>query len=131
MQLGAEITFTVGTETLFDSTAAQGGVSVVFEDDCTTGYFYALEPGEEMKLLDALHIYNVADVEDRRLPVTVQLFWTVEETAAALIISGQCHALYDFQRQVGFCRNAFPPAQHGQTLKRELTDELVEQYFAA
>jgi len=73
----------------------------------------------------------VADVEDRRLPVTVQLFWTVEETAVALIINGQCHALYDFQRQVGFCRNAFPPAQHGQTLKRELTDELVEQYFAA
>ena len=131
MQLGAEVKFTVGTETLFDSTAAKGSVSVVFEDDGTTGYLYAVEPGDEMRLLDALHIYNVADVEDRQLPVTAQLFWTVEETAVALLINGYCHALYDFQRQAGFCRNAFPPAQHGQLLKRELTDELVEQYFSA
>ena len=64
MQLGAEITFTVGTETLFDSTAAQGGVSVVFEDDCTTGYFYALEPGEEMKLLDALQASKTKDARE-------------------------------------------------------------------
>jgi hypothetical protein len=131
MQLGAEVKFTVGTGTLFDSTAAKGSVSVVFEDDGTTGYLYAMEPSDEMRLLDALHIYNVADVEDRQLPVTAQLFWTVEETAVALLINGYCHALYDFQRQAGFCRNAFPPAQHGQLLKRELTDELLEQYFAA
>ncbi len=131
MQLGAEVKFTVGTETLFDSTAAKGSVSVVFEDDGTTGYLYAVEPGDEMRLLDALHVYNVADVEDRQLPVTAQLFWTVEETAAALVINGYCHALYDFQRQAGFCRNAFPPAQNGQLLKRELTDERVEEYFAA
>lgn len=132
MQLGNELKYTVGTaDTYLDSTAAGGTVGVMFEDDGTTGYLYALEPGAEMTILDALHIYNVADVADRQLPVTAQLFWTVEETAVALIINGYCHALYDFQRQAGFCRNAFPPAQNGQTLKRELTDELVEQYFAA
>ena len=132
MQLGAEANVTVGTpDTLLDSTAAAGTLGVVFEDDGTTGYFYAVRPGSEHTILDALHVYNVADVEDRQIPVTVQLFWTVTESAAALIINGYCHALYDFQRQAGFCRNAFPPAQNGQLLKRELTDELVEQYFAA
>ncbi|MDQ2794736.1 MAG: DUF2251 domain-containing protein [Bacteroidota bacterium] len=123
--------FTVGTETVFDSTAAKGSVGAVFEDDGTTGYLYAVEPGAEMTILDALHIYNVADVADRQVPVTAQLFWTVAETAVALIINGYCHALYDFQRQAGFCRNAFPPATNGQALQRALTDELVEQYFAA
>jgi hypothetical protein len=131
MQLGAEVKFTVGTETVCDSTAAKGSVSAMFEDDGTTGYLYAVEPGAEMTILDAMHIYNVADVADRQVPVTAQLFWTVEETAVALIINGFCHALYDFQRQAGFCRNAFPPAINSQTFKRELTDELVEQYFAA
>ncbi len=131
MQLGAEIKFTVGTETVLDSTAAKGSVGVVFEDDGDTGYLYAVVPGPETTILDALHVYNVADVADRHIPVKAQLFWTVQETAAALIINGHCHALYDFQRQAGFCRNAFPEALNNQTLKRELTDELVEQYFGA
>jgi hypothetical protein len=48
-----------------------------------------------------------------------------------LLINGDSHALYDFERAAGFCRNAFPAARNGQTVKRELTDELVEQYFAA
>ena len=132
MQLGAEAKIAIGTpDTFIESTSAAGTVGVVFEDDGTTGYLYAVRPGTTLELLDALHIYDVANVLDRQVPVTVQVFWDVAGTAAALLINGQCHALYDFQRQVGFCRNAFPPAQHGQTLKRELTDELVEQYFAA
>ena len=131
MQLGTEVKFKVGTPTLLDSTAAAGNIGVMFEDDGTTGYLYAMRPGAELELLDALHIYNVADVADRRVPVQAQLFWTVEETAAALVINGHCHALYDFQRQAGFCRNAFPPARQPQAQRRELTDELVEQYFAA
>ncbi|TGE20293.1 DUF2251 domain-containing protein [Hymenobacter aquaticus] len=103
----------------------------MFEDDGETGYLYALRNGAELEILDALHIYNVADVQDRETPVTVQVFWDVAQTTAALIIAGYCHALYDFQRQMGFCRNAFPPAKNGQTGSRELTDELVDKYFAA
>ncbi|TPG62278.1 DUF2251 domain-containing protein [Hymenobacter nivis] len=131
MQLGAEIKFTVGTETFLDSTVSKGSVGVVFEDDGDTGYLYAVAPGAEITILDALHVYDVASVTDRHIPVKAQLFWTVEETAAALVINGHCHALYDFQRRAGFCRSAFPPAPHGQVPKRELTDELVEQYFGA
>ncbi|MGY3087958.1 hypothetical protein ACVWYF_000991 [Hymenobacter sp. UYAg731] len=132
MQLGAEAKITIGTpDTFIDSTSAAGSIGVVFEDDGTTGYLYAVRPGSPMDLLDALHIYDVANVADRQVPVMVQVFWDVAGTAAALLINGYCHALYDFQRMAGFCRNAFPPARNGQTLKRELTDELVEQYFAA
>ncbi|WP_210519133.1 DUF2251 domain-containing protein [Hymenobacter terricola] len=132
MQLGAEAKITVGTpETFLESTATAGTMRVVFEDDGTTGYLYAIRPGPELHILDALHVYDVAKVADRQIPVTVQLFWDATETAAALIINGHCHALYDFQRMAGFCRNAFPPARNGQLAKRELTDEVVEQYFAA
>ena len=130
MQLGAELKFLVGTpDTLLDSVNTADSAGVIFQDDGTTGYFYAIRPGSELLLLDALHVYDAVDVADREQPVTAQLFWNTEETAA-LIISGHCHALYDFQRQAGFCRNAFPPKPE-QPLPRELTDELVEQYFAA
>jgi hypothetical protein len=132
MNLGAEAKITVGTpDTFLESTAAAGERSVIFEDDGTTGYFCAVRPGAELEILDALHVYDVANVTDRQIPVTVQIFWDETESAAVLLINGYGHALYDFQRSAGFCRNAFPPARNGQTLKRELTDELIEQYFAA
>jgi hypothetical protein len=132
MHLGPEEKITVGTpDTIVDSTAAGGERSVIFEDDGTTGYFYAVRPGAEMEILDALHVYDVADVADRHLPVKVQFVWDETWSAALLLINGYGHALYDFQRAAGFCRNAFPPATNEQLLKRELTDELIQQYFEA
>jgi len=132
MHLGPEEKITVGTpDTIVDSTAAGGAHSVIFEDDGTTGYFYAVRPGAELEILDALHVYNVEDVADRHLPVKVQLVWDETWSAALLLLNGYGHALYDFQRAAGFCRNAFPPATNGQLLKRELTDELIQQYFEA
>ena len=132
MHLGTEEKITVGTpNTIVDSTAAGGERSVIFEDDGTTGYFYAVRPGADMEILDALHIYDVANVADRHIPVKVQLVWDETWTAAVLLINGYGHALYDFQRAAGFCRNAFPAAINGQLLKRELTDELIQQYFEA
>jgi hypothetical protein len=132
MHLGTEEKITVGTpDTVVESTAVGGERSAIFEDDGTTGYFYAVRPGAELEILDALHVYDVASVADRRIPVKVQLVWDEAWTAAVLLINGYGHALYDFQRSVGFCRNAFPPARNGQTVTRELTDELIDQYFAA
>ena len=132
MHLGTEEKIKVGTpDTIVDSTAAGGERSVIFEDDGTTGYLYAVRPGAEVEILDALHVYNVSDVADRHIPVKVQFVWDENWTAALLLINGYGHALYDFQRAAGFCRNAFPPATNGQLLKRELTDELIQQYFEA
>ena len=132
MNLGIEAKIVVGTpDTIVDSTAVGGERSVIFEDDGTTGYFYAVRPGAELEILDVLHVYDVASVADRHTPVKVQLVWDETWTAALLLINGYGHALYDFQRSAGFCRNAFPAARNGQLPKRELTDELIEQYFAA
>ena len=132
MHLGIEERITVGIpDTIVDSTAVGGERSVIFEDEGTTGYFYVVRPGIELEILDALHVYDVANIADRHVPVKVQLVWDETWTAALLLINGYGHALYDFQRSAGFCRNAFPPALNGQLPKRELTDELIEQYFAA
>lgn len=132
MHLGTEEKITVGTpDTVVESTAVGGERSVIFEDDGTTGYLYAVRPGADLEILDALHVYDVVNVTDRHIPVKVQLVWDEIWTAAVLLINGYGHALYDFQRAAGFCRNAFPAARNGQTLKRELTDELIDQYFAA
>jgi len=132
MHLETEEKITVGTpDTVVDSTAPGGQRAVVFEDDGTTGYLYAVRPGATLEILDALHIYDVANVADRHIPVKIQLVWNESWTAAVLLINGYGHALYDFQRAAGFCRNAFPAAKNGQLAKRELTDELIQQYFEA
>ena len=132
MHLETEEKITVGiADTIVDSTAPSGERGVVFEDDGTTGYLYAVRPGPGLEILDALHVYDVANVADRHIPVKVQLVWDENWTAALLLINGYGHALYDFQRAAGFCRNAFPEAPNGQLPKRELTDELIQQYFEA
>ena len=57
----AEQTFTVGQDTFIDSTAENNN-AVVFEDNEETGYFYAVDRNDDLSILDALHVYNVADV---------------------------------------------------------------------
>ncbi|GAB2949310.1 DUF2251 domain-containing protein [Hymenobacter coalescens] len=116
---------------LLSSAATHGRFEVMFEDDGATGYFYAISNQPETEMLDALHVYNVEDIADRDKPVTAQIIWNEPEDAAAFILNGYCHALYDFRQQAGFCRNAFPPPRRAQAAPRELTDELVDQYFAA
>lgn len=136
MTTGVEETFLIGQPApgadnrLLSSPAAGGDFEVMFEDDGTTGYFYALHNRPEPQLLDALHVYNVADIADREKPVTALIIWNETEDAAAFILNGYCHALYDFRQRAGFCRSAFPPRPE-QPAARELTDELVDQYFAA
>lgn len=116
---------------LLSSTAPHGDYEVMFEDDGSTGYLYALRNRPAPQLLDALHIYNVADIADRDVPVTATIIWNEAGDAAAFVLNGYCHALYDFRQQAGFCRTAFPPPPPAQEAPRELTDELVDQYFSA
>ena len=102
--------FTPGQELVLESFFEQSPYGVVFEDDCGTGYFYAVH--QEEGILDALHIYNVEDLG-----------------LAALDINGYIHAVFDFAAHAGYCRNAFPEAS-GDWLRepnRLLSDELLDQ----
>ena len=57
-----------GEDTFIESFSQENRYGVVFEDDGETGYFYAVERDEEgmgLRVLDALHIYEVEDAGDR------------------------------------------------------------------
>ena len=131
MILDLEEIFTVGEETLFRSLSPTSPFGVLFEDDLTTGYFYAIDKQADLDILDALHIYNVADVIDRNKPSKIQIFWTDNGDIVSLLINNYCHAIFDFKNKAGYCRNAFPESNRDwvQVKNRNLTDSLISTLF--
>lgn len=127
-----EQTFTVGHDTFIDSTS-ENNHAVIFEDDLETGYFYAVDRNNDQEVLDALHIYNVADVKDKHKPSVVKILWTKNSTKAFLVINDYCHAVFDFKNKAGYCRNAFPDNNSGWTKisERKLTDNLLDSFISA
>jgi len=132
MIIGLEETFQIGNDTYFTNVAPVTSYVVSFEDDLNTGYFYAVSINAEITILDALHVYNVLDVVHRDKPCKLQVMWTEDGTIASLLINDYCHAVFDFNKQAGYCRNSFPDNVGGwsQSNSRELTDELIESIFA-
>lgn len=101
----------VGAAEVIEGEAPDGGFAAVFEDDGETGYFYAVDPSvAEQPIQDALHIYNVMQVSDRAVPITVEIGWTSDSRKAALMINGYTHAVFDFEKRQGYCRTGFPQA---------------------
>jgi len=124
-----ELTFHVG-EDLFIDSVADNNHAVVFEDDGETGYFYTVDrTSGDLKILDGLHIYNVADVTDKDKPSVLQLLWTEDETKAILSINNYYHAVFDFKRQAGYCRTGFPSTTSDwiKIKDRKLTDDLLNE----
>lgn len=121
-------TFTVGQDTFIDSTAGNGN-AVVFEDNEETGYFYVVDINDDLSILDALHIYNVADVIDKDKPSNIKILWTNDFMEAVLSINNYYHAIFDFKAKAGYCRNGFPSSNSSWTLinERVLTDELINK----
>ena len=85
-------------------------VTVVFEDDGDTGYFYALAPTAdgELELLDALHAYN-AEADLRGADVQLEIVWSADSRLAGLRINASLWALFDFAAETGWTRSEFPP----------------------
>ena len=131
MLLALEETFTVGQDTFIDSISPTSSFGVTFEDDRTTGYFYAVDTDLQLKVLDALHIYNVADVIDKDKPCKIQIAWSVNGQIASLLINNYCHAIFDFEIRAGYCRNGFPECNGDwcKSNERTLTDELINDIF--
>lgn len=129
MILGIEETFEVGKDTFFDSDSPTASYYVIFEDDLTTGYFYAVEKKSNLQILDALHIYNVVDVIDKDKPRDIRIIWSNNGAVVFLLINDYCHALFDFENQAGYCRTAFPKSQSNWTKVkvRNLTDERLSE----
>lgn len=129
MILGIEETFEIGKDTFFNSDSPITSYYVIFEDDLTTGYFYAVEKKSNLQILDALHIYNAIDVIDKDKLCEIRIIWSNNGLVVFLLINGYCHALFDFENQAGYCRTAFPKSQSNWTKvkERNLTDELLSE----
>jgi hypothetical protein len=117
-----------GDDLFLASESEDGRVAVVFEDDGDTGYFYAWA-SVNGPILDALHIYNVASIVDRDRPSEYKIGWSLSGRQAILIINGQAHAVFDFDREKGWCRSGFPASNRKWSLDGHDWDEACIGYF--
>jgi hypothetical protein len=103
-------TLNVGVESVIRSDSPIGRYQAVFEDDGSTGYFYALDAEKaDNPIINALHIYNVESVTDKDEPSQLHIIWSVDGAKVALFINSYPHAVYNFADGVGCCRTGFPP----------------------
>jgi hypothetical protein len=105
----SEQVFQVGSDVFVADDSPGGRYRAFFEDDGETGYFYAVDLTQsDHTILDAVHIYNVANVVDRDRPSTLSIAWSKEGEKCALLINGYPHAAFDFAAKRGYCRTNFP-----------------------
>ena len=136
-----ELNFVRGEDNFIESLSPENNYGVVFEDDGETGYFYAVEKDKEgpgLKVLDALHIYEVDAEEkdgntledDAASSSRLLIVWAKDWLKCALVLDGYCHAIFDFKAQGGYNINEFPPPNEIWTKgERRLTDDLVRGLF--
>ena len=102
-------TFRAGDDVFVTEDSPDGRYSAIFEDDGEVGYFYAVDLARTDKMiLDAVHIYNVANVVDRDRASSLSIVWSDDGCKCALLINGYPHAAFDFAAQRGYCRTNFP-----------------------
>ena len=132
MVLGVEEILNVGEDAYFSSISLANSYGVTFEDDLVTGYFYAVNTMPDFQILDALHIYDVANVIDKDKPSELQIVWSDDGFIASLLINNYCHAIFDFENNAGYCRTAFPEAHTEWNIikQRKLTDNLINDIFS-
>lgn len=110
IQITAEAQLLVGRATVVEGPAPDGNFLAVFEDDENTGYFYALDMSDDSDpIQDAVHIYNVRSVTDGDKPSIVKIGWSADSRKVVLLINQHPHAVFDFEKQRGYCRTGFPP----------------------
>ena len=75
-----------------------------------------------MTILDSLHIYDVASIVDKHISSNIKILWTEDQLKAILSINNYYHAVFDFERRAGYCRNGFPESNSTWT---EITDRIL------
>ena len=126
--LDKEEVFTVGKPVLLESNSPEEPFGVFFEDEGDTGYFYALNMKLDQPIVDALHIYNVANVTDKDIPSKVQIAWSNDGLKAALLINDYIHAVFDFESQRGYCRTGFPPIDDWSKQGHDWSETAIELF---
>jgi hypothetical protein len=103
-------TVRVGEAKVVESDSPVGRYRSVFEDDGSTGYFYALDTTRpDNPIIDALHVYDVERVADRERACQLHILWSADGLKTALFLNSSSHATYNFEGQRGCCRTGFPP----------------------
>ena len=125
-----EATLIVGQELVVEGPSPSANVMTVFEDDATTGYFYALDMTiADNGIVDALHIYNAADVTDGDVPSTLRIVWSRDGLKAALLINDYPHAVFDFEVKRSYCRTGFPPPSNNWSAQSHDWDDAALSLF--
>ena len=122
--------FYPGQEAFLDSKSSSNSFAVVFEDDGTTGYFYALDTAnEDQMILDAVHIYNAENVTDKDRSSIARIIWSASGEQAALLINEYPHAVFDFAGKRGYCRTGFPPPSQKWSSEGHEWDDAAMNFF--
>jgi hypothetical protein len=123
----------VGEPVVIEAASRTESVAVVFEDDGETGYFYSVDvSNDELRILDAMHIYTVVEVSDRELPSKIKVLWDDGGTRAALLVNDHPHAVFDFEARRGYCRNDYPEPPVGSAwLRPEWSEQMLESFDLA
>jgi hypothetical protein len=107
----SQIAWRPGVKFVLESVSLNKAHGAVFEDDGDTGYFYCLDFSVvEQPIVDALHIYNCAEIADAHIRSSYQIGWSADGLKALLSINDYPHAVADFEAKKAYCRNGFPPA---------------------
>jgi len=112
LKIVARETLRVGQALVVDADSPAGRYATVFEDDGSTGVFYAIDTDieEGNPVQDALLVYVAADVSDAELASTLEIGWSDDGLKALLLINDAPHAAFDFAARQGWCLSALPEA---------------------
>jgi hypothetical protein len=108
-----------------DSPTAQ--FTAIFEDEGDTGYFYAYDRAGGVRVLDAMHIYNVTSVVDKDRESVAEIVWSLDGLKAILLINDYPHAIIDFSERRSYCRTAFP-SPPSNWYRGEWSEELLKLF---
>jgi hypothetical protein len=135
-----EETISIGTPVTLVCRSPHTTFTVLFEDDGESGYFYGLQRDfrhdppeledseEHQPILDALHIYNVANVVDKDILSVVQIVWSSDGLKSALVLSNYPHAVFDFEAGRAYCRTNFPPPLTDFTNSHEWDNRAIDLF---
>jgi hypothetical protein len=116
LSLMDSLTFTPG-DAFLSSDSPQVPWTVVFEDEGPAGYCYACDrshESQEAAILDAMLIYNSAQLEEASRERLAAVQWSRNGLVAVLYIDGTAQALMDFAARASFCRTNFPNFMGGE-----------------